>query len=129
MPSRNWSLECPTFAPPDPLELSDREEALLCWLEEQSIPRADEIAPVLAEAGVTSEKLRGWTSKAGKNLVKGIYWLETVIRLTALARDIESSTNRIAELVAALKEYSYMDQARFQEVDIHQGLENTLKRS
>ncbi|HXE14162.1 MAG TPA: ATP-binding protein [Bryobacteraceae bacterium] len=112
---------------PDPLELSDREDALLTWLEELSIPRADEIAPVLADAGVTAEQLKSWTLVAGKNLVKGIYWLETVIRLTALARDIESSTNRIAELVAALKEYSYMDQARFQEVDVHQGLENTLK--
>ena len=53
--------------------------------------------------------------------------METVTRLTGLARDIDTSTNRIAVLVGALKEYSYMDQARFQEVDVHQGIENTLK--
>jgi signal transduction histidine kinase len=117
----------PLTSPQNPLELSDREEALLGWLDQQSIPRADEIAPVLADAGITADQLTTWSSVSGKNLVKGIYWLETVTRLTALARDIESSTDRISELVSALKEYSYMDQARFQEVDIHQGIENTLK--
>ena len=117
----------PVSPSPDPLEMSDREEALLTWLEQLSVPRAEEVAPVLAESGLTADQLSAWTAVAGKNLVKGIYWLETVTRLTALARDIESSTDRISELVSALKEYSYMDQARFQEVDIHRGLENTLK--
>jgi signal transduction histidine kinase len=120
--------DCPIcVAHPDPLALSDREDALRDWLEEIHISRADEIAPALAEAGFSVEMLRDWAQKANRNLAKGICWLEVVTRLTAMARDIESSTNRIAELVAALKEYSYMDQARFQEIDVHQGLENTLK--
>jgi hypothetical protein len=41
-------------------------------------------------------------------------------------REIEISTKRISDLVRAIKEYSYMDQAAMQEVDLHQGLENTL---
>ena len=40
--------------------------------------------------------------------------------------EIEISTKRISELVQAIKEYSYMDQAAMQQVDLHQGLENTL---
>ena len=43
-----------------------------------------------------------------------------------LAREIKTGTARISELVAAIKEYSYMDQASVQEVDIHKGLESTL---
>lgn len=43
-----------------------------------------------------------------------------------LAGDIKISTGRISELVGAIKEYSYMDQAAVQEVDLHKGLENTL---
>jgi signal transduction histidine kinase len=35
--------------------------------------------------------------------------------------------SRISELVGAMKEYSYRDQAAFQEIDLHKGLENTLK--
>ena len=33
--------------PKDPLELSDREEELLDWLEANNVPRSDEIFPVL----------------------------------------------------------------------------------
>ena len=113
--------------PADPLEMSDREQDLCDWLEQRQLPRADEIAPVLAEVGITTNHLEAWQKRLGSNFVKGLFWVETVTRLTALARDVETSTNRIADLVGALKEYSYMDQAHYQEVDIHQGIENTLK--
>ena len=43
-----------------------------------------------------------------------------------LASEIKARTARISELVGAIKEYSYMDQASVQEVDVHKGLENTL---
>ena len=72
-------------------------------------------------------------SKAGKHpghrlwLPKSLNWLETVLRMAELAKDLESSTERISELVQAMKEYTYMDQAKFQEIDIHKGLESTLK--
>ena len=40
--------------------------------------------------------------------------------------EIESSTTRISDLVGAIKEYTYMDQAPVQNVDIVKGLETTL---
>ena len=43
-----------------------------------------------------------------------------------LTREIEAATGRISELVRAVKEYSYMDQLPQQEIDVHQGIENTL---
>lgn len=43
-----------------------------------------------------------------------------------LADELRESTDRISELVAAVKAYSYMDQGAMQEVDVHQGLESTL---
>jgi signal transduction histidine kinase len=48
------------------------------------------------------------------------------LSLKLLLSQIEQSTGRIAELVKAVKSYSYMDQSPMQEVDIHDGLENTL---
>jgi signal transduction histidine kinase len=120
-------LSKPPPRPADPLEISDREQDLCDWMEQRKLPRADEIAPVLAEVGITTDYLEAWQTRLGQNFVKGLFWVETVTRLTGLARDIDTSTNRIADLVGALKEYSYMDQARFQEVDVHQGIENTLK--
>ena len=48
------------------------------------------------------------------------------LTIARLISEIEISTKRISHLVQAIKEYSYMDQAAMQEVDLHQGLENTL---
>ena len=48
------------------------------------------------------------------------------MNLKSLLSQVEQSTGRIAELVKAVKSYSYMDQSPMQEVDIHDGLESTL---
>ena len=48
------------------------------------------------------------------------------MNLKLLLEQIEQSTHRIAELVKAVKSYSYMDQSPMQEVDIHEGIESTL---
>jgi signal transduction histidine kinase len=39
---------------------------------------------------------------------------------------VERSTERIGELVGAMKAYSYMDRAALQEIDIHKGIDDTL---
>jgi signal transduction histidine kinase len=43
-----------------------------------------------------------------------------------LVNQVKQSTGRIVELVKAIKSYSYMDQAPVQEVDVHEGIEDTL---
>lgn len=43
-----------------------------------------------------------------------------------LLSEIEQNSAQLSQLVKAIKEYSYMDQAPLQEVDVHEGLENTL---
>ena len=53
-------------------------------------------------------------------------WLDGVLTLTSLMRIIEQSSQRISDLVKAVKDYTYMDQSPVQEVDIREGLENTL---
>ncbi len=46
--------------------------------------------------------------------------------IAALVHEIKQSVTRIFELVKAIKDYSCMDQALKQEIDIHDGLESTL---
>jgi len=48
------------------------------------------------------------------------------IEINALLAELENSIARISDLVRAVKEYSYMDQAPVQDVDVTKGLENTL---
>jgi signal transduction histidine kinase len=55
-----------------------------------------------------------------------VEWLGLKSAIYALLSEIVVGTNRIVELVRALKMYTYMDQAPVQDVDVRQGLENTL---
>jgi signal transduction histidine kinase len=48
------------------------------------------------------------------------------VEISSLLREIKSSTSRISDLVGAIKEYTHMDQAPVQNVDVVKGLETTL---
>ena len=52
--------------------------------------------------------------------------LAASVEIANLLNEIESSTSRISDLVLAIKEYTFMDQAPVQNVDIIKSLENTL---
>ncbi len=111
----------------DPLETSDRAEELAVWLEAHYIPRSFELAPVLAEACVEPTELDELEAVLGESLLdEALAWLESTLTILDLLRTVQHSMNRIADLVKAVKGYSFMDQAPLQEVDIHEGLENTL---
>ncbi|MBD2103017.1 ATP-binding protein [Leptolyngbya sp. FACHB-261] len=111
----------------DPLTQSDREDALSDWLDEHDIGRGWELAPVLVSAGVSEEKLTTLADQfSAEALTEALNWLIETLTLTSLVNEVEQSTSRISQLVKAIKSYSYMDQAPLQEIDIHDGLENTL---
>jgi signal transduction histidine kinase len=111
----------------NPLELSDREERITEWLEARQVQEAWKIAPVLAEFGVEVGKLEGLAEDIGDAVLgAALARIASLLVIYGLVREIDNSTRRISDLVRAVKEYSYMDQAPFQEVDIHQGLDNTL---
>jgi signal transduction histidine kinase len=50
----------------------------------------------------------------------------STLRAERMAEAMLDSTARIFDLITAIKDYSYMDQAPIQEVDVPQSLENTL---
>ena len=52
--------------------------------------------------------------------------LAASVEVANLLNEIESSTSRISDLVLAIKEYTFMDQAPLQNVDVIKTLENTL---
>jgi signal transduction histidine kinase len=114
-------------APVDPLAQSDREESITGWLEGRRLPDAWKVAPVLADAGVEVPKLEALAADVGdKVLCDALTRIASILTIAKLINEIEISTRRISELVRAIKEYTYMDQASMQEIDVHHGLENTL---
>lgn len=109
------------------IERADREDELGDWLDARSIPQAWELAAGLVSAGVDLAELEdlaaGIPSAA---LGETIAWISAAIEAEHMLNEIEVSTRNIAELIGAVKSYSYMDQAPVQEVDLNRDLENTL---
>jgi signal transduction histidine kinase len=113
--------------PADPLEASDREEQISAWLGRHQVPEAWKIAPVLADTGVEAAGLEELARHVGDNVLgDAMVRIASITTIGRLIGEIENSTKRISDLVRAVKEYSYMDRATMQEVDVRQGIENTL---
>lgn len=109
------------------LEQSDREDTMLDWLARAGIADADEMAATFVTAQATVGELAalgaGLPAAALGDLLR---WLHGELSAAGLLDEIEQGTRRIADLVAAIKEYTYMDRGKLQEVNIHRDLENTL---
>lgn len=111
----------------DTLERSDREQEIGEWLENRGVAQAWMLAPALVDAGCDLGVLKELETRFDRDpLDEVITRLAGSFTITRLAKEIESSTGRISELVRAIKEYSYMDQMPEQDIDIHEGIENTL---
>jgi signal transduction histidine kinase len=118
--------QAPTLSA-DPLAQSDREERIVAWLEARHVPDAWKIAPALADAGVEIPKLEDLAAQVGDEVLgDALTRIASLLTIAKLISEIEISTKRISDLVQAIKQYSYMDQAAMKEIDLHQGIENTL---
>ncbi len=53
-------------------------------------------------------------------------WVAASLTARSLAADLAESTQRMSDLVSAVKSYAYMDRGALVTVDLHEGLETTL---
>ena len=111
----------------DHIARSDGAETIANWLDTRGVAAAWDLAPTFVNAGLDVAWLDNLTDKIPPpSRADALGWLEARLNLQALVSQVEQSTGRIAELVKAVKSYSYMDQSPMQEVDIHEGIESTL---
>ncbi|NJR63774.1 MAG: GHKL domain-containing protein [Cyanobacteria bacterium CRU_2_1] len=104
-----------------------QEEEIIQWLTERDIPHPQHFAKILTRAGLDTIVLNDIASVVPPDSVCAVVsWLKATLKSLAIAHDIEQSTHHIAELVQAAKDYTYLDQAPLQEMDIHEGIERTL---
>ena len=116
-----------TAAQLNSLEQSDREDIVAAWLEEHGVDDGWKLSGNLVEAGIDADNLERLSSEIEPGAFTDVLArINAQLAAAKLASEIKTSTARISELVSAIKEYSYMDQASVQEVDIHKGLESTL---
>jgi len=109
------------------LDQSDREDEVSAWLEAHDIEDPWKLSPNLVEAGMDSPALEQLLGEVPRTAIADVLArVNSQLAAAKLATEIKTATGRISELVGAIKEYSYRDQASIQELDIHKGLENTL---
>jgi signal transduction histidine kinase len=109
-----------------PIEQADREDAIADWLRRH---HADEsAAEALAESAVTLDALDQLAQALDREALRAaLPWLVAGCATYRLASEIETAASRIHSLVAAVKGFTYMDQATMPKpVDVGQGLADTL---
>jgi signal transduction histidine kinase len=111
----------------DALVRSDREEEFEVWLENQGIDNAWELAVCLVDVDIEAQELNVLSGNFDLTSMSAVLdWLSANYTLYNLINEIKQGASQISEIVAALKSYSYLDQAPVQIIDVHEGLDNTL---
>jgi len=115
---------------PEPLaalEKADREAEMEAVITQLGVGEPWSYAAMLAAADVAPGDLQGALRDLGPDEVTlAIRAFCSIVDTTSMVREIEEGAARLSAIVGALKSYSYLDQAEVQEVDVRQGLEDTL---
>jgi signal transduction histidine kinase len=111
----------------DPMEASDAEDAVTDWLEDHGCSEAWLLAPVFVQGGLDTDWLDRVLDTVGADIIEpALRWLNYTVETELLMNEIEDATTRITTLVGAAKQYSQLDRAPFQVVDVHDLLSSTL---
>ncbi len=109
------------------LDASDAEDELRDALEDLGIEGAWELAEPLAAGGADADWLARVHATAQEQTGLVLRWVAAMLTANGLADELRESTDRMSQLVGAIKAYSYMDRDDdMAEADIHDGLDTTL---
>ncbi len=110
-----------------PLQTSDAEDEVSDWLDDHDIRNGWELAPVFVAGGLGVDDLESVAATCPDDCLEGaLRWLAYTVETEGLLGEIIDSTQRISTLVNAAKQYSQMDRAPHQWMDLHEGLFATL---
>jgi len=97
------------------------------WLEDHDVRNSWDVAPVLAAVGLEVPWMEEVLTAVGPEYLEGaVRWLMYTIDTESLMNEIDDSVTRISTLVGAAKQYSQIDRAPYQTVDLRELLKSTL---
>ena len=86
-----------------------------------------QLAAELARRSIKPETLESLFASLDADTARAaLVRIAASVEIASLLNAIESSTSRISDLVGAIKEYTHMDEAAVQDVDVVKSLETTL---
>jgi signal transduction histidine kinase len=115
-----------------PLEAADAEDEVTDWLDDHTVTDGWQLAPTFAQAGIDT----AWLDQVAATMAdssadtaaldSALRWISYTVETELLMNEIEDSVTRISTLVGAAKQYSHLDRAPYQVVDVHELLDSTL---
>jgi signal transduction histidine kinase len=121
------SFTQPDVVPPDALTISDLEDQIDSLLRSHGQNDLWQLAAELARRSIKPEMVESLFSNLDADTARAaLVRIAASVEIASLLHEIESSTSRISDLVGAIKEYTHMDQAPVQNVDVVKSLETTL---
>ena len=115
----------------DPLELMEREDIILDWLENYGIENAWKLAEPLAAGNISLDLLdkltQRWRNETTELRDMGIRWLALSFEVMSTVQSGLRGAERVSQLVQSMRSYSHLDRGAKQAVDVHQGIEDTIQ--
>ncbi|MFD7612908.1 ATP-binding protein [Streptomyces sp. NPDC059828] len=109
------------------IEAADAEDELGDWLADAGVENAWDIAPTFVAGGIDADWLAEATAElSDDNRRAAVGWLNYTVDTELLMGEIGDAVSRISGLVDAARQYSQLDRAAQQRVDIHELLDATL---
>jgi signal transduction histidine kinase len=113
--------------PLSPLQRSDRVQELAGWLAGLGVAQPADAARALVDLGCTRAQVEELTSALPPaNVPVFVTWMARAAQVHRLLAEAGEGAGRISQIVGAMRSYAYLDQAPVQQVDVTEGLENTL---
>jgi signal transduction histidine kinase len=107
------------------IQRADREDAVAEWMAQHRL--RGEIVEAIADSPLTFAELDSLAQSLGdEHLVHALRSLAATCRVNRLAGEVRVAAKRVHELVAAVKGFTQMDSGSRKNVDIRQGLSDTL---
>jgi len=109
-------------------ELISREESLRQWLSDLPCEESWEVAAQLSEQAVNVDDLVALRAILGpREICIALQFFARYLRSSRSVETLINSTDRIFDLISAVKAYSYMDRAPILEVDVPAGIDATVQ--
>jgi signal transduction histidine kinase len=123
------ALERAAVAPElDALAAADAEDALSDALEAHGIAEPWRLVEPLAAAGLDEAWLDELLAIGAPDPAGVLDWIGTTLSAQGIAAELTESTERMSDLVRAIKEYAYVDRGgELIAVDVRAGIDTTLR--
>jgi signal transduction histidine kinase len=123
---REAAATCANHVPLSALDAADAEDALSDALSAAGIEEPWRISDTLVSAGIDPAFVTRVAEAAGPATAATLRWIAASLGARQLSAELRDSTDRMGQLVKAIKTYAYMDRGEVVQVDVREGLDSTL---